>query len=571
MNRSLTFMTRIASLIVLVLVGIFGAAHLKAAVIMQPLTDTVIHGDFVVGPGKLELALKPGETRTFEVDIANRLGLTQTFALSKEDITGSNDASKSVVLLGDDRGPYSLKDMLTLASATVSVPRASEARIPVTVRVPANATPGGLYGSVVVETIPAKDSTATVAGVSGTSPVVTRVAVLIFVRVLGPATESGSLKKFTLGSGQSVLWDSKPLTFDLLFQNDGTVNLDPSGLITVTSMFGTTVDAVAVEPWFALPGSLRSREVTWNPGLLLGRYVAHVSVNRGYGAAADQMDVVFWVIPWKALVAGLIILAGVAGIVLWLMRSIRGRSVATVVILAACVTTALSASADTMSSSRYTIQSDSMNFAGTRSSSATYSMEDTLGEIATGEASSTNYAMHAGYQQMQTVALAVVPASNVALTPTINGLNGGTANGSTTFRVTTDDPAGYSVTLAEESAPALKSGANNFADYTPAGAVPDFTFSNGVAASSFAFSPEGNDIATRYQDSGAVCGVSGSDTADACWDGLSLTPVTIVSRTSANQPAGTLTTVKFRAASGSGHVQPDGTYIATTTLTITAM
>jgi len=227
--------------------------------------------------------------------------------------------------------------------------------------------------------------------------------------------------------------------------------------------------------------------------------------------------------------------------------------------------------ADTMSSAHYRIQSDSMNFAGARSSSGSYAMEDTLGEVATGVASSSNYAMNAGYQQMHEVALAVVPATNVTLAPAINGLNGGTANGQTSFTVTTDDQAGYTVTLAAQASPALSSGANSFADYVPAGATPDFTFSNAATASSFAFTPEGADIAVRYRDTAGVCGVSGADTVDACWDGLSTTPVTIVSRAGANQPSGTVTTVKFRAASGSSHVQPDGTYVATTTVTVTAL
>jgi hypothetical protein len=227
--------------------------------------------------------------------------------------------------------------------------------------------------------------------------------------------------------------------------------------------------------------------------------------------------------------------------------------------------------ADTMSSTNYRIQSDSANFGGGRSVSSSYKLQDTAGEIATGPSSSANFNLRAGYQQMQATYLAVTGASNVTMSPALGGITGGTSNGSTSFTVTTDDPAGYIGTIQASSSPALQSANGSFADYVPAGAAPDFAFTNAATASSFAFSPQGADIATRFKDNGSACNTGSGDTAGACWDGLSTSPATLIARTSANQPTGTLTTLKFRAASGSSHIQPDGTYVATTTVTILAL
>ena len=227
--------------------------------------------------------------------------------------------------------------------------------------------------------------------------------------------------------------------------------------------------------------------------------------------------------------------------------------------------------ADPMSSSNYKIQSDSINFAGDHSTSASYTMEDTVGEVATGITSSTNFTVKAGYQQMQETYIAVSPAADVAMSPAIGGITGGIANGSTSFTVTTDDQAGYSATLAASSSPALVAPTGSFADYVPAGAAPDFAFGIAATASAFAFTPEGADIDQRFKDNGVSCNAGSSDTADACWAGPSTSPITIADRTSANQPAGTLTTLKFRAASGASHVQPDGVYVATSTVTVTAL
>ncbi len=223
---------------------------------------------------------------------------------------------------------------------------------------------------------------------------------------------------------------------------------------------------------------------------------------------------------------------------------------------------------DTMASPSYKIESDSMNFGGTRSTSNTYIIEDTLGEIATGMSSSTNFVLKAGYQQMHDVYLAITPASDVTMSPSLGGVVGGTSNGATSFSVNTDNQAGYTVTIKASSSPALRSGSDTFSDYSPAGADPDFTFTNAANTSSFAFSPEGDDISQRFKDNGAACNAGSGDTGTSCWDGLSITPKTIVSRTSSNHPLGETTTIRFRAATGSSFIQPDGTYTATTTITI---
>jgi hypothetical protein len=225
--------------------------------------------------------------------------------------------------------------------------------------------------------------------------------------------------------------------------------------------------------------------------------------------------------------------------------------------------------AQVMQSTNYKLQSDSINFGGSRSSSSNYTSEDTLGEVATGFSSSTNYALAAGYQEMQTIYLALTAASNVTLSPNILGITGGTSNGETTVTATTDNLAGYTLSLTASSSPALVSAnGDSFADYIPSGANPDFTFSIPALASEFAFSPEGTDIAQRYRDNGSSCNAGSSDTVDACWDALSTSPVIITSRTSSNHPGGTITKVKFRAQVASGRNQRAGTYFATTTITM---
>lgn len=231
--------------------------------------------------------------------------------------------------------------------------------------------------------------------------------------------------------------------------------------------------------------------------------------------------------------------------------------------------------AEMMSSPNYKIQSDSANFGGALGSSPNYKIEDTLGEVATGESSSANYKLKAGYQQMNEVYLAMTNAADITMSPTLGGLSGGTSNGSTMTTVTTDSFAGYQLFIKASSSPALQgfSGNASISDYTPAGVNPDFTFSVAPADGEFGFTPEGTDIAQKYRDDGgSTCNiVSGSDTADACWNSLSTSNETISSRTTSNHPNGTATTIKFRVTLGTSHFQLEDTYTATTTLTAVAL
>lgn len=226
-----------------------------------------------------------------------------------------------------------------------------------------------------------------------------------------------------------------------------------------------------------------------------------------------------------------------------------------------------------MSSTNYSVQSDSVNFGGVGSDSASYAVEDTLGEVATGDSSSTNYNLHAGYQQMQEVYLAMTTANDVTMSPSLGGLTGGTSNGSTTTTVTTDSPAGYELYLKASSSPAMQGNTqgDSIANYTPTTSDPDFAFSVTTTDAEFGFTPEGTDIASKYKDDGASCNAGSNDTVDACWNAVLTSNELVSRRTSANHTAGTATVIKFRLTIGSSSFKAEDTYTATTTLTALAL
>lgn len=228
----------------------------------------------------------------------------------------------------------------------------------------------------------------------------------------------------------------------------------------------------------------------------------------------------------------------------------------------------IAAHAQVMQSTNYRIESDSINVGGVRSTSSNYSLEDTTGEMASGESSSATYYLGAGYQHTLADYLSLSVSPDVVLTPALGGLTGGTSNGSTTLTVITDNAAGYQLLINSSGTPSMQSpSGNQIGDYTPGGADPDFAFTVNAGDARFGYSPEGADIATRFKDDGVTCNTSSGDTSLSCWDGITTTPAEFARRTNANHPTGTATVLRFRVGLGSNAMIPNGTYYATTTIT----
>lgn len=227
-----------------------------------------------------------------------------------------------------------------------------------------------------------------------------------------------------------------------------------------------------------------------------------------------------------------------------------------------------------MSSPNYVIQSDAVDVGGAAGTSSDFHLEDTIGELASGDSESENYFLRAGYQSMQEVYLALSSPSDVTMTPTIPGVSGGSGNGSVFWTATTDNLAGYSFYVRSTTSPALVKSDNPaiyFDDYT-SDTNPDYVWQVDANKAEFGFTPEGADIVQKFRDNGIACNTGTFDTPDTCWyNFVSANPGELIAQSNgSNHPSGTATTVKVEAQSNSAHLQEAGTYQATITVTVLA-
>jgi hypothetical protein len=256
-------------------------------------------GAFVLRPAKVELTIAPGGEEVTEIKLANGGATPLRVEVSFEDL-GANPQrtvdDDPVKLVGRDGGVHALSEFFRTPKMSFDILSGKEVSVPVFVTVPRGIEPKGLYGAVVFTFRPAIDMTST-----RNANVVTesRVASLFYVRVSGEVKEEGKLVQFGLFNDEKAVLsptNDAPLRFQVAYENGGTVHLNPYGRLTLTPLIGSE-QVIGIDPWAVLPGATRMREVDLREPLRIGRYTAHLELNRGYGDIVDEQKVVFWVIP----------------------------------------------------------------------------------------------------------------------------------------------------------------------------------------------------------------------------------------------------------------------------------
>lgn len=287
--------------------GLFGLG--VSAYTIEKLPNITVSNDFFVGPTENELFLDPGQKAVRQLTITSRLGREMKFVISTEDFTGSKTGETATVLLGEEKGPYSLKDYLKPEISEFTLQHGEKMVLPIEIIIPEDAEPSGRYGAVLISAIPTATELEAEAGEAAAGiKVRARIASLYLVRVKGEVQENGFLREIKMTDPLKKIYEKGPFSFQLAFENKGNVHLVPYGVVEIKNLLGRTVGEIELSPWFAMPESLRLRTIKWDRGFAIGRYTALAKVNRGYQDIIDEKSVTFWVLPWRIVVPSLIVL-----------------------------------------------------------------------------------------------------------------------------------------------------------------------------------------------------------------------------------------------------------------------
>lgn len=243
-----------------------------------------------VGPVKLEYSVDPGAEIKGEMFLQNNESAKRTFYPSFEKFT-EVDGQKQFSKENSDLSTwFKVESFVTLAPG-------ESKQIPFRIEVPKNAPPGGHFAVVWWSTSPPGDNKQV--------SIVTRAGILVYLTVSGDIRESGELAMFGADRWITTL----PITFNIVFRNNGNSYLAPAGSIVIKNLWGGVRGEAKINEFGAniLPQSERTFNPAISPdGFMFGPYRAELTLNYGTGHTVKKS---IWLIalPLKGVLTILIL------------------------------------------------------------------------------------------------------------------------------------------------------------------------------------------------------------------------------------------------------------------------
>lgn len=261
-----------------------------------------------VTPTLFEISVEPGQMWQSSIRVVNANPHDiEVFAQPVNfTATGETGVGQFAPLQESGGDGVTLGEWIEVSDDGVTVPAQETMSIPFRVDVPADAAPGGQFAALLISTQPPGEAD------SGSLVRTTQaVSSLFFMRIEGDIVEQGQIRSFRAAERFAQRPEN---TFELRFENQGTVHLQPQGDITIYNMWGERRGEIPINQRSqfgkVLPDTIRAFTFGWEGEFSLvdiGRYRAEVTLAHGEdNRAFSTATAYFWVIP----VYGLLIVLG---------------------------------------------------------------------------------------------------------------------------------------------------------------------------------------------------------------------------------------------------------------------
>lgn len=257
-----------------------------------------------ISPSIIEERVEPGQILRSYLYVTNRTKTTQTYYVSKMNMTGLTEKGDPEFV--DDASVGStLSSWISVPVTPIIVSGSGTKEIPFSIQIPVNAPPGGHFAGIFVSTVPdlaEKKNTFVIGVQAGT---------IVSLRVAGDIKEEAQIRNFFT---DKIVYDSPEVNLTAKVENSGNTLVRPSGSIEIFDWFGKKVATLIVNEngGAVLPRNTRAYTTTWRgEGFVLGKYEAHLGLS--YGDAAKKTvytTLTFWVLPTKmvlSIVVGIIL------------------------------------------------------------------------------------------------------------------------------------------------------------------------------------------------------------------------------------------------------------------------
>lgn len=239
-----------------------------------------------VSPTLFELSAKPGDVLENTMKVINTSEIVQSYEMGVQPFIGNELGQAKIV--ADDDSIYFLKNWVKITPQKFTLAPKETQVVKFVTSVPADAEPGGQYGSILA-------MLANKGEVSGTGAVTrSKVGTLVLVAVAGDINYSAYVKDFTVDKKR---FERSPIVFNTRIHNNSTVHIKPRGFITLTNIFGRKAGSIDFDQKNILPKSDRLVTQSYDQPLKVGRYVATLNVLYGEKGSQLSSTLVFYVFP----------------------------------------------------------------------------------------------------------------------------------------------------------------------------------------------------------------------------------------------------------------------------------
>lgn len=254
-----------------------------------------------ITPPLIQVNLDPGQTWGSFIRVVNGNAYDMTVYADPVPFSAEGEGGRPRIRLNDRAmegvPTEGLAGWIDVPRGPLPIGAEKTLELPFTIRVPADAQPGGQYAAVLIGNRPGGGQEE-----SSTVSVASSIASLILLTVSGDIDERGRIRDFVT---ERSVYERPEARFSLRFENQGNVHLQPQGDIVIYNMFGKERGRVSVgqngQFGNVLPGSIRNFSFAWDAesgAWDVGRYRAETTF--AFGSAGRQFasaTVYFWVLP----------------------------------------------------------------------------------------------------------------------------------------------------------------------------------------------------------------------------------------------------------------------------------
>ncbi len=264
---------------------------------------------------------QPGSTIQTEIRVRNVSAQTIVVGTLVEDFVIAADGRTPVPVDSQIDSRFSLASWIEIPVKQATIQPGGIQTIPVVIRVPANARPGGRYAMIMHQ--PVVNTGEDLSGdLAGQAAINERVGTLVYFRVPGPVHEEAALRNIVIPGFSEF----GPVPINFKIENLSDVHIRPQITIEVRNLFGRTVDTVTVETQNVFPDSLRDFTANWDRVWGWGRYTAHFNVAFGEQGQVLTASVPFWLFPYRLIVAILVVILVLIAVGVLVRRHLRYRN-----------------------------------------------------------------------------------------------------------------------------------------------------------------------------------------------------------------------------------------------------